>query len=429
MNETLSITGGRLIDPANGVDARLDLHIADGQVVAIGEAPQGFQAQQTIDASGQVVCPGLIDLAARLREPGQEYKATIASETEAAAKGGVTTLCCCPDTDPVLDTPADAALVVRRAKRAAKSRVLPVGALTKQLQGQELSEMTALTHAGCVALSNGYHPLASTLVERRAMEYAATFGLTLILRPEDAALRDGGCAHEGPVSSRLGLPGVPEAAETVAVARDLALAGHSGCRVHFRSLSAAASVRLLQQARNNRLPVSADVAIHQLHLTEMDIEGFEAMCHVRPPLRSLRDRDGLRDGVAQGTISAICSDHQPHDADAKLAPFPSTAHGISGIETLLSLTLKLVDEGVLPLGEALARLTAGPAGILGLPLGQLGVGASADVCIFDPERYWRVEAQQLLSAGKNTPFDGWELPGVVTRTLLEGRTIYREQAQ
>lgn len=424
----IRISGGRLIDPTNGIDDVTDIYLADGQTAAIGEAPDGFKVERTIDATGKIVCPGLVDLSARLREPGQEYKATIASETAAAAKGGITTLCCPPDTNPVIDTPAVSRLVIKSAKQAARARVLPIGAMTKGLQGERLSEMAALKKAGCVAVSNAEFPLASTLVERRALEYASTFNLTAMLHPEDVALKNNGCAHEGPVSSRLGLPGIPEAAETVAVARDMALAEHTGCHVHFHSLSTGSATRMLGRAQQNRLPVTADVAIHQLHLTEMDIEDFDSRCHVRPPLRSLTDRDTLRNGVASGVIGAICSDHQPHEPDAKEAPFPSTAAGISGLETLLALTLRLVNEKILTISDAIARLTCGPADILGLSYGRLSVGSSADICIFDPDAYWELSPESIISAGRNTPFIGWDLAGEVTHTLFEGRAVYEKQS-
>ncbi|MCP4289542.1 MAG: dihydroorotase [Gammaproteobacteria bacterium] len=423
---SISITNGRIIDPANGIDAILDLHISDGEILDLGASPEGFQPDLTVDATGLVVCPGLIDLSARMREPGHEYKATLQSETQAAVRGGITTLCYPPDTDPVIDTPAMATLVRKRAQRIGNARVLPVGALSRNLAGDQLSEMATLQQAGCVALGNADRPLANTLVERRAQEYAATFGILVMLRSEDLHLRNSGCAHEGPVASRLGLPGIPEAAESVAVARDLALAEHTGCRIHFRGLSCGTAVKKLALAQHQQLQVSADVAAHQLHLTEMDLEGFDSNCHVNPPLRSLADRQALREGVAKGTISAICSDHQPHDADAKEAPFPSTAPGISGLDTLLALSLKLVDEGVLGLPEAIARVTCGPADILGVELGRLSRGYSADICIFDPDRHWELNQEEMLSAGHNTPFLGWEFRGRVIHTLFEGRLVFSE---
>jgi len=418
------IANGRLIDPANGVDGTRDLYIVAGRIQGVGQAPADFHPDLTIDAAGLVVCPGLIDMSSRHGKSGQKPNATLKSETRAAAKSGITTVCCPPDTDPVIDTPAMATLVQEQSRRIGYTRLLPVGALTRGLDGEQLSEMVALQQAGCVAFSNGERPLANTLVERRALEYAATFNLTVMLRPEDQHLRDSGCVHEGPVASRLGLPGIPEVAETVATARDLALAEHSGCHAHFRGLSTGAAVRMLAQAQNHRLNVSADVAVHQLHLTEMDLVGFDSNCHVIPPLRGLSDRDTLRSGVSQGIIGAICSDHQPRDPDDKEAPFPSTKPGISGLETLLPLTLRLVQEGVLTLPQAIARLTCGPADILGLSYGRLSNGSAADICIFDPARHWQLGKQDLYSSGCNTPFIGWDFTGQVTHTLLEGVIVY-----
>ncbi|HEC19209.1 MAG TPA: dihydroorotase [Gammaproteobacteria bacterium] len=419
----ISILGGRLIDPANDIDRITDLHIAAGKVVAVGAPPVGFEAGQTIDAKGQVVCPGLVDLRASLREPGQEYKATIASETAAAARAGITTLVCPPDTDPVTDTPALVDLIRHRSSQAGFARVLSLGALTQNLDGQQLAEMGALKAAGCVGVSNAHRPVNSTQVMRRAMEYAASQDLPVFLHAEDASLANGGCAHEGAVSVRLGLPGIPDIAESIAVARELQLIEQTGVRAHFCQLSSERAARMIARAQHDGLPVTADVAAHQLFLTEMDIGFFDSQCHVRPPLRTQRDRDGLRAALARGTINAICSDHQPHDTDAKLAPFPSSEPGISALETLLPLTLRLVDEDLLSLPEAIACLTSKPARIIGQPSG-LAVGERADVCIFDPGHYWELSAETLVSQGHNTPFLGWEFKGRVTHTLLAGHMVF-----
>jgi dihydroorotase len=421
---SISIVNGLLVDPANGINEKTDLHITQGKILAIGERPSGFEPEQIIDAEGCIVCPGLVDINARLREPGEEYKASIVSETMAAARGGVTTLVCQPDTTPVIDTPAVVELIRRKAIHAAKARVLTLGAMTQSLAGSEISEMHALKTAGCVAISNAGHPLANTLVQRRAMEYASTFDISVFIKPEDRHLRNKGCVHEGVVASRLGLPGFPEAAETVAVARDIALAETTGAHLHFQSISTAKSLGKIAHALSEGIHLSADVAAHQLHLTEMDIGHFDTFCHVDPPLRTLRDRDALRQAVADGLISAICSDHQPHDIDAKTHPFPDSEPGISSLETLLSLTLKLVQENVLPLSDAIARLTTGPAEIAGLPYGRLDSGRSADICIFRADQHWTVDRNKLVSEGKNTPFHNWELPGVITHTLFEGRVVY-----
>lgn len=422
------ITGGRVIDPASHFDALTDVFLADGRIVARGRRPDGFEPDRIIDASGKVVIPGLVDLSARLREPGQETKGNIASETRAAAAGGITTLCIPPDTDPVIDTPGVADLIARRASAAGHARVRTLGALTRGLGGEQLAEMALLRDQGrCVGVSNACAPVSSTRVMRRAMEYAASCRMTVFLHAEDPSLSAGGYVNEGAISNRLGLPGIPEAAETVAVARDLMLVEQTGVRAHFCHLSANHSVQMIARAIHDGLPVSMSVTAHHLHLTEMDIGYYDSRCHVLPPLRTERDRDGLRASLASGVISAICSDHQPHDDDAKLAPFPETEPGISGLETLLALTLRLVDDRILSLNAALARLTCEPAAILGLDdCGRLTEGSRADLCIYDPDRPWTVDPQRLLSAGKNTPFTGWELRGKVTHTLLAGRLVHED---
>lgn len=424
----ISIRNGRLIDPASGTDQETDLHLADGRILAAGTAPEGFQPDRTLDARGLIVCPGLVDLCARLREPGQEQKATIASETRAAAAAGVTTLCCPPDTLPVIDTPAMAQLIRQTAELHGFARVVPAGAITQSLEGRQITEMAALKAAGCPVLSQADWPIRNTQVLRRALEYASTFGLTLFLQPLDADLAEGGCAHEGRIATRLGLPGIPEAAETVAVARALALAEQTGARIHFRGLSTARGTEMLAEARARGIAASADAALHQLFLTEDDLDGFDPDCHVIPPLRTLADRQTLRAAVADGTIEALCSDHQPHDADGKEAPFPETDPGISALETLLPLTLRLVAEGILDLPTAIARLTTGPAAILGHPLGRdlgcIGPGRPADICVFDLNESWIPGPDTLVSHGHNSPFLGVTLRGRVRWTLLGGRAVF-----
>ncbi len=423
MSMSITIRNGRLLDPANALDQHTDLHIAEGRILALGEAPEGFVAEQEIDAQGCWVMPGIIDLQARLREPGHEHKGTIESESRAAAAGGITTLCMPPDTDPVLDEPAVAEQVRNHAKAADRTWVLPLGALTQGLRGEQLSEMLALKEAGCVAVSNARRAIANTLVQRRAFEYAATLDLTVFLQPEDPHLASG-CMHEGPVSTRLGLPGIPDEAEVIALSRDLELVEQTGVRAHFGQLSSARAVERIAEAQARGLVVSADVSAHQLHLTDIDVAGFNSQCHLRPPLRSQRHQDALRAAVADGTIQAICSDHQPHDRDAKLAPFAATEPGLSGLETLLPLTIKLVDEGVLQPLQAVAALTSGPAGVLALKAGRLDPGAPADIAVVDPDADWVLEAASMHSHGKNTPFLDWCLKGRVTHTLHAGRPVY-----
>lgn len=422
---TLAVKGGHLIDPANRINGRRDLYIdAEGFVVGVGRAPSGFKPRRTIDASDKIVCPGLVDLRARLREPGLEHKATLESEVHAAVAGGITTLCCPPDTRPVIDTPAMAQMIQSRAWRFGFAFVHPFGALTRNLEGKLLTDMNALDDAGCVAFTNAEQPIVDTLVMRRAMEYAASFDLIVFLHAEDPWLRAHGCVHEGEVSTRLGLPGIPEAAETVAVARDLALIDQTRVRAHFCGLSSARAVQMIAEAQRRGLPVSADVTAHHLHLTEHDVANFDTQAHVQPPLRSRRDRDALRRALKQGVISAICSDHQPHEPDAKLAPFSESEPGISALETLLPLALKLVQERVLTLVEAVALLTQKPADILGLESGRLGVGATADICVFDPKARWQLTAELLRSRGHNTPFLGREFQGRVIYTIVGGRVVY-----
>ncbi|GMQ91589.1 MAG: dihydroorotase [Gammaproteobacteria bacterium] len=422
---SLVIKSGRLIDPANNIDAKKDIFIdSKGFIVGIGKAPEKFVAKKTIDASKKIVCPGLVDMRARLREPGLEYKATIESETRAAVSAGITTLCCPPDTMPVIDTPAMAQMIQHRAWRFGLAFIHPIGALTQNLEGQRLADLEALDEAGCVGFSNAQRPMADTLVLRRAMEYAASFDLTVFLHGQDHYLFSHGCVHEGEISTRLGLPGIPQAAETAGVARDLALIAQTRVRAHFCQLSSGVATDMVASAIKQGLPVSADVTAHHLHLTENDIGDFNTQCYVLPPLRSQRDRDKLRKALAKGTFSAICSDHQPHEADAKLAPFEDAEPGISALETLLPLTLRLVEENVLSMNEALSRLTIEPARILGIDSGHLGIGATADVCIFDPEQEWVLTEEGMQSRGRNTPFLGWPFKGRVSQTLVGGKVVY-----
>jgi len=418
------IRNGRVIDPANSVDDLNTLFVDDGFVVGINDPPQGFETQREIDAQGLIVCPGLIDIRARLREPGQEYKATLESEISAAAAGGITTLCIPPDTNPVIDTPAMAQMIQQRAWQIGKSFIHPLGALTQNLDGERLTNMYGLGDAGCVGVSNALSPVRDTVVMRRAMQYAATFDLTVFLNSQDPWLRGNGVVHEGEVSTRLGLPAIPEAAETVGVARDLALIDATRARCHFNGLSTARAVEMVAQATHEGLPVTADVTAHNLHLTEHDIGLFDTLCHVSPPLRSQRDRDRLRAALTEGIINVVCSDHQPHEPDAKLAPFSESEPGISGLETLLPLTLKLVSEGILNLPGAIALLTANPASILGIDSGHLGIGATADICIFDWGEEWTFDRQRMLSRGKNNPFHHWLFRGRVTHTLIGGNVVH-----
>lgn len=420
----IHIKGGHLIDPANGTDKPSDVFVVAGKIAAIGQAPDGFHANKIIDASGCIVCPGLVDLSVRLREPGLEYRATLESEMLAAASGGVTSLAIPPDTDPPLDEPGLVEMLKFRARNLPGPRVFPVGALTQKLNGQELTEMAELTEAGCIAFSQADSYVADTQVLLRAMDYAATFDYAVWLRPQDAYLGRNGVAHDGPVASRLGLPGIPAQAETVAIATILQLARRTGVRLHLARLSTLEGVDMVRAAKQQGLKVSCDVSANHLHLSEIDLTSFNSNLHFMPPLRSQRDRDALIVGVKDGTIDAICSDHAPVDDNEKQLPFGEASPGASGVELLLPLTLKWAMESGVPLIDAIDRVSRSPAKILGISNGHLGVGAHADLCVFDPKARFTVTTRTLKSQGKNTPFLGLELPGIVKATIIDGHLDY-----
>ena len=420
----IHIKNGRLIDPRNGIDAHKDVYVAAGKVVAIGDAPKGFTANRVIDATGLIVCPGLVDLAARLREPGFEYMATLESEMEAAIAGGVTSLACPPDTDPPLDEPGLVEMLKFRAKNLNQAHVYPIGALTQALKGMQLTEMAELVDAGCVAFSQADAVISDNHVLLCALQYAATFGFSVWLRPQDATLARHGVAHDGQVATRLGLAAIPVCAETIALSTILLLARETGAKVHLCRLSSAEGVDMVRQAKRLGIPVTCDVAVHHVHLSEMDIGYFDPNCHLTPPLRSGRDRDALRQALADGTIDAICSDHAPVDEDVKQLPFAEAEIGATGLELLLPLTLKWAEESGVALSAALAKITSDAARILAIDAGHLSAGSAADICVFDPERYWKVAPAALKSQGKNTPFLGLELKGRVRQTLVEGQIVY-----
>ncbi|MHB1115997.1 dihydroorotase [Sideroxydans sp.] len=422
----IHIKNGRLIDPSNQLDAQQDLFIVDRRVAAIGKAPKGFVAEQVIDAAGMIVMPGLVDVAARLREPGYEYRATLESEMAAAVAGGVTSLACPPDTDPPLDEPGLVEMLKHRARALNQCRVFPLGALTYGLKGAELTEMVELSEAGCKAFSQADAPLTDTRVLMRAMQYAATFGYRVWLRPQDSFLAKNGVAHDGEVATRLGLPPIPVIAETIALSTALQLARETGVTLHICRLSSAAAVDMVRAAKQEGLNVTCDVSMNHVHLTEMDIGYFDANCHLMPPLRSQRDRTALRAGLLDGTIDAICSNHSPVDDDAKLLPFAEAEAGATGLELLLTLVLKWAEQEKVPLLHALSRITINPAKLLGQKMGHLSLGAHADICIFDPAANWRVEPAALRSQGKNTPFNGYEMQGRVRYTLLDGQLVFQQ---
>lgn len=424
------IKNGRVIDPARNYDEIADVAVAAGRVIGIRQVPDGFSPNRVIDAAGCVVAPGLLDLAVRLREPGHEHEGMLESEMAAAVAGGVTSLVCLPDTDPVLDEPGLVEMLKFRAEKLHQARVFPLGALTRGLAGEALTEMAELTESGCVGFSQAEVPLANTQVMLRALQYASTFGYTVWLRPQELHLGRG-VAASGPLATRLGLSGVPVAAETIAIHTIVELVRATGARVHLCRISSAAGLELVRRAKDEGLKVSCDVSINSLHLTDADIGYFDSRMRLLPPVRQQRDRDALREGLADGSIDALVSDHTPVDEDAKTLPFAEAEPGATGLELLLSLALKWGQESGCGLTRALAVLTSEPARVLGASLGtlqastgQLVEGGVADLCIFDTDAAWTVEPAALRSQGKNTPFAGYELPGRVCWTIAGGQVAY-----
>lgn len=421
----LTIQHGRLIDPASHTDRPADLHIADGLIAAIGDAPDGFRPDRTLDATGLILAPGLVDLSARLREPGNEYLATLQTEMQAAMAGGVTSLAIPPDTDPPLDEPGLVEMLCHRAKKLNRAHIYPIGALTLGLKGERLSEMAELTAAGCMAFSQANRPIADHAVLLRALQYAATFGYRVWIQPSDPHLTRDGYAHDGQTAARLGLPPIPTAAETIALYTILQLAEHTGARLHIARLSTAASLPLIRHARTRGMDITCDISIHHLHLEESDIGYFDTNCHLIPPLRTAEDRAALRAALASGEINALCSDHTPVNDDEKSQPFNESEAGAIGLELLLPLTLKWAEEDHIPLPQALERITIAPARIIGSQRGgHLTPGTRADLCIFDPHGQTPIRRETLASQGKNTPFLGHTLPGKVRYTLVEGQLMF-----
>ncbi|MBI3285863.1 MAG: dihydroorotase [Burkholderiales bacterium] len=422
----LHIKNGRMIDPASGADQVQDIYIAAGKIVALGQTPADFVANQIVDASGLIVAPGLVDLSARLREPGFEYKATLESELQAAMRGGVTSLVCPPDTDPVLDESGLVEMLKQRARNHNKAHVYPLGALTVGLKGVALTEMAALTEAGCIGFSQAEATIEDTNTLQRALQYAGTFGYTVWLRPQDAYIGKGGVAHSGPLASRLGLSGVPVMAETIALHTLFELMRATGAKVHLCRISSAAGLELVRQAKRAGLPLTCDVGAHHVHLTDADIGFFDSNARLTPPLRSQRDRAAIHAALQDGTIDAICSDHTPVDDDEKLLPFAEASPGATGLELLLSLALKWAEDscGAVSLAQALGKISHAAAQVAAIPAGSIAVGCSADLCLFDPAARWKVEAKALASQGKHTPFLGYELPGVVKATVVSGHLAF-----
>lgn len=425
------IKNGRVIDPKNHINDVKDIYINGETITDIrdpGKPLTGFSADQIIDAVNLLICPGLVDLQNRLREPGYTQKGSISSETYAAVSGGITSLCYPPDTRPVIDSSAIIKQIRLLAENEGYCHVYPMAAMTKNLEGNELSEMYGLISSGCVGVCNALQPITNTQVLRRAFEYAASHNIKVYLHPQEPWLSRNGCAHEGMVSSRMGLAGIPVSAETIPLLRDLELIKQTGVKAHICQISSARGVEIIRHAKLQGLPITADVTAHHLHLTEMDIDCYNANAHILPPLRSIRDQQALIRGVLDNTIDAIVSDHQPHDADAKLAPFAETEPGISAAETFLALVYKFAREQNTSFAQVVNKITLNPAEILGINAGSLSPGDSADLFLFDPDHIWQVDREQLLSQGKNTPFHGWELSGKVIKTMVGGRLVYQMQS-
>ena len=426
----LLIKGGRVINPASGFDAVCDIAIAAGRIVAIQNIPADFVPNKTIDAANCIVAPGLMDLAVRLREPGHEHEGMLESEMAAAVAGGVTSVVCAPDTEPVLDEPGLVEMLKFRSERLHQARVFPLGALTRDLKGEVLTEMVELTEAGCIAFSQAEVPLVNTQVLQRAMQYASTFGYAIWLRPQEYFLGKG-VAASGALATRMGLSGVPVAAETIALHTIFELMKSTDARVHLCRISSAAGVALVHQAKAEGLKVTCDVSINSLHLTDVDVGYFDSRMRLNPPLRQQRDRDALRAGLADGTIDVLVSDHTPVSEDEKALPFAESEPGATGLELLLSLALKWSSDSGAGLTRALAVLTSAPAAVLGDSLGtlaasagQLVPGGMADLCVFDPAASWTVQPEALQSQGKHTPFSGYELPGRVRCTVVGGHIAF-----
>lgn len=425
----LHIKNARLIDPGTGMDQTADIWLAGGRIAAIGAAPEGFDVQQTLDYAGLCLLPGLIDLAVRLREPGHEYRATLESELKAAMAGGITSLVLPPDTDPPLDEPGLVEMLKHRARQLDQVNLYPLGAMTLGLKGEVITEMAELAEAGCVGFAQADQPIMDTAVLLRAMQYARSFGFTLWLRPLDPWLSKG-VAASGAYAARLGLSGVPVQSETIALHTLFELQRSVGVKLHLCRISSAAGVKLIRQAKAEGLPVTCDTTINHAHLTDVDIGYYDTHYRLDPPLRGQRDRQALREGLADGTIDALCSDHTPVDDDGKQMPFAEAEAGATGLELLLSLALKWAREDKLPVAQALARVTSGPASVLHAcspampPIGSLAVGAPADFCVADLDGHWLVKRETLISQSRHTPFLGMELPGCVRATIMRGRVVW-----
>jgi dihydroorotase len=417
------IRGGKIVDPGRFVGVG-DVLIEQGKIAAVGPHLSAPPGATVMDAEGRLVLPGFVDLHVHFREPGFEYKETIQSGAAAAVAGGFTTVCCMPNTSPVNDNQAVTEFMLERAKQAGLANVLPIGAITKGSEGKELAEIGDLRRSGCVAISDDGKPVMNSLVMRRAMEYAMAFDLTVVDHCEDIHLAEGGCMNEGLISTELGLPGIPAAAEDVMVARNLSLSELTGARLHLAHISTAGSVRMVREAKARGIKVTAEACPHHFTLTEEVVRGYNTHAKMNPPLRTWADVQAIKEGLRDGTIDAIATDHAPHATQEKQQDFTEAPFGIVGLETAFSLTMGLVDEGVLSLEQAVAKLTSAPAAAFGLKKGTLAVGADADVVVVDPHEQWTVDPAKFRSKSRNTPFAGWKVKGAVQRTLVGGRVVF-----
>ena len=424
-HSSLLIKGGRIIDPANNIDQTADLLVTDGIIREIGRLDPPNNAH-ILQADGLVVAPGLVDMHVHLREPGQEYKETIASGTRSAAAGGVTSVAAMPNTQPVIDDPSIVGFVCDKARREGVVNVFPIGAITKGLQGQDLTEIGLMMQAGCVAFSDDGKPLTNSGVMRRALDYARTFGALIIQHAEDPGLTEQGCMNEGVIASQLGLRGIPVESESILVDRDIRLVALTGGRYHLAHISTAGAMQAIKEARNRQLPVTCEVTPHHFSLTDTAVLGYDTDAKMSPPLRSLVDRNALLEGLAQGIISVIATDHAPHDEDSKRVAFCCAANGVVGLETMLPVSLELVRDKVLTLEQCIANMTVNPANLLGIKRGTLGLEQVADIVLFDPEESWTVDARQLHSKSKNTCFHGRRVKGRVKKTLVSGKIVYHD---
>lgn len=417
------IKNGRIIDPANNIDAELDLLVEDGKIAEIGESIESKGAE-IIDAAGLLVTPGLVDIHVHLRDPGFEYKEDVISGTRAAAAGGVTSLACMPNTSPIIDNLAICRYIISKAQEQGSANVFPIGSITKGLKGETLSEMGELKEAGCVGFSDDGVPVVSSEMMRRGLEYADTFDAPIISHAEDLSLVGSGVMNEGPMSTELGLKGIPWVAEDAMTARDIMLAEFTGGRLHMAHVSTKGSVDLVRQAKARGVRVSCEATPHHFTLSDEAVRGYDTNAKMNPPLRSQEDVAAVRAGLADGTIDAIATDHAPHHIDEKNVEFAIAMNGIVGLETMLPLTLKLVEDSVIDLNQAIALMSCQPAAVIGIDRGTLSKGAIADIALIDPNRAWEVVAEELLSKSKNTPFGGWKMKGSVVRTLLAGKTVF-----